>query len=79
MYVPVSYCAQTVNGIFVHVHVYDTFLPTFQVAAWAERKERNIRALLSSLTEILWEGESKWYGVGMHQLVQPEQVNQMYM
>ena len=46
-----------------------------QVAAWAERKERNIRALLSSLTEILWEGETKWYGVGMHQLVQPDQVH----
>ena len=45
-----------------------------QVAAWAERKERNIRALLSSLSEILWEGESKWNGVGMHQLVQPDQV-----
>ena len=45
-----------------------------QVAAWAERKERNIRALLSSLSEILWEGETKWKGVGMHQLVEPDQV-----
>ena len=45
-----------------------------QVAAWAERKERNIRALLSSLSEILWDGETKWKGVGMHQLVEPDQV-----
>ena len=44
------------------------------MAAWADRKERNIRAILSSLHEILWEEESRWQQVGMHQLVQPDQV-----
>lgn len=44
------------------------------MAAWADRKEKNIRAILSSLHEVLWEGESKWEEVGMHQLVQPDQV-----
>ena len=52
----------------------DLYVFTLQVAAWAERKERNIRAILSSLHEILWEGESRWTEVGMHQLVQPDQV-----
>lgn len=46
-----------------------------QVAAWADRKERNIRALISSLHEVLWEGEGKWIEVGMHQLLQPDQVS----
>ena len=49
-------------------------LPCLQVAAWADRKERNIRAIISSFHEILWEGETKWEKVGMHQLVQPDQV-----
>ena len=44
------------------------------MAAWADRKERNIRAIISSLHEILWEGETRWNEVGMHQLVQPDQV-----
>ena len=46
-----------------------------QVRAWAEGKERNIRAILSSLHTILWEGETRWTECGMHQLVQPEQVS----
>ena len=48
-----------------------------QVRQWADGKERNIRALLSSLHTILWEGESKWAEVGMHQLLQPDQVWQV--
>ena len=43
---------------------------------WAEGKERNIRALISSLHTILWEGESRWKECGMHQLVQPDQVSE---
>lgn len=45
-----------------------------QVKAWAKGKEKNIRALISSLHLILWEGETRWSEVGMHQLVQPEEV-----
>ena len=40
-----------------------------QVREWAEGKERNIRALLSSLHTILWRGYC-WTECGMHQLVQ---------
>ena len=46
-----------------------------KVRDWAEGKERNIRALLSSLHTILWEKESRWTECGMHQLVQPDQVS----
>ncbi len=52
---------------------------SLQVSAWADRKERNIRALLSSLHEILWEGETRWTPVGMHKLVQPDQVSPTYV
>ena len=45
-----------------------------QVEVWAEGKEHNIRALISSLHTILWEGETRWERVGMHQLVEADQV-----
>lgn len=48
-----------------------------QVKAWAKGKEKNIRALISSLHLILWEGETRWTEIGMHQLVQPEEVTQL--
>ena len=46
-----------------------------QVADWAEGKEHNIRALLSSLHTILWEREKRWKQVGMHELVEADQVS----
>ena len=49
-----------------------------QVKEWIEGKERNIRALLSSLHTVLWEGEERWKEPGMHQLVTPEQVKKSY-
>eukprot|EP00731_Ephydatia_muelleri_P018322 Em0011g362a len=49
-----------------------------KVRQWADGKERNIRALISSLHTILWEGEGKWTEVGMHQLLQPDQVKKFY-
>ena len=41
---------------------------------WADGKEHNIRALISSLHTILWEGEKRWTEVGMHQLLEADQV-----
>lgn len=46
-----------------------------QVRDWSDGKERNIRALLTSLKTVLWEGEDKWSGVEMHELVQANQVS----
>ncbi|XP_055977480.1 cyclin-G-associated kinase isoform X2 [Sorex fumeus] len=45
---------------------------------WTEGKERNIRALLSTLHTVLWEGESRWTPVGMADLVTPAQVKKQY-
>ncbi|XP_054205576.1 cyclin-G-associated kinase isoform X27 [Homo sapiens] len=45
---------------------------------WIEGKERNIRALLSTLHTVLWDGESRWTPVGMADLVAPEQVKRHY-
>nr|XP_039272755.1 cyclin-G-associated kinase-like [Styela clava] len=48
-----------------------------KILDWVEGKERNVRALLSTLHTVLWEG-TKWKQCGMHQLVQPNDVKKMY-
>ena len=57
-----------------HTHTHTHLHAYTQVEAWAEGKEHNIRALISSLHTILWQGEGRWVEVGMHQLVEPDQV-----
>ncbi|XP_062854110.1 putative tyrosine-protein phosphatase auxilin isoform X2 [Trichomycterus rosablanca] len=49
-----------------------------KILDWIEGKERNIRALLSTMHTVLWEGESRWKPVGMADLVTPEQVKKVY-
>uniref|UniRef100_A0A3P8VGD7 Cyclin-G-associated kinase n=1 Tax=Cynoglossus semilaevis TaxID=244447 RepID=A0A3P8VGD7_CYNSE len=49
-----------------------------QILDWIEGKERNIRALLSTLHMVLWEGETRWRPVGMADLVTPDQVKKFY-
>ncbi|XP_066566837.1 cyclin-G-associated kinase isoform X1 [Amia ocellicauda] len=49
-----------------------------QILDWIEGKERNIRALLSTLHTVLWEGETRWKSVGMADLVTPDQVKKYY-
>ncbi|XP_023650387.2 auxilin isoform X2 [Paramormyrops kingsleyae] len=49
-----------------------------KILDWIEGKERNIRALLSTMHTVLWEGESRWRSVGMADLVTPEQVKKVY-
>lgn len=49
-----------------------------QLLEWTEGKERNIRALLSTLHTALWDGESRWTPVGMADLVTPAQVKKHY-
>ncbi|KAK4294346.1 hypothetical protein Pmani_033019 [Petrolisthes manimaculis] len=48
-----------------------------KVMEWTEGKKKNIRALLCSLHNIIWEG-CKWNECGMHQLVQQNEVKKMY-
>ncbi|XP_056388811.1 putative tyrosine-protein phosphatase auxilin isoform X2 [Hyla sarda] len=49
-----------------------------KILDWIEGKERNIRALLSTMHTVLWAGENKWKPVGMADLVTPEQVKKVY-
>ncbi|KAG8454525.1 hypothetical protein GDO86_000952 [Hymenochirus boettgeri] len=49
-----------------------------KILDWIEGKERNIRALISTLHTVLWEGETKWKPVNMAELVTPEQVKKYY-
>uniref|UniRef100_A0A6I8NFJ2 Auxilin n=1 Tax=Ornithorhynchus anatinus TaxID=9258 RepID=A0A6I8NFJ2_ORNAN len=49
-----------------------------KILEWIEGKERNIRALLSTVHTALWAGETRWKPVGMADLVTPEQVKKVY-
>ncbi|CAI9534866.1 unnamed protein product [Staurois parvus] len=49
-----------------------------KILDWIEGKERNIRALLSTMHTVLWEGETKWKPISMADLVTPEQVKKVY-
>ncbi|XP_046706567.1 putative tyrosine-protein phosphatase auxilin isoform X5 [Silurus meridionalis] len=49
-----------------------------KILDWIEGKERNIRALLSTMHTVLWEGESRWKPINMADLVTPEQVKKVY-
>lgn len=49
-----------------------------QILDWIEGKERNIRALLSTLHTVLWDDEDRWKPVSMAELVTPEQVKKFY-
>jgi len=49
-----------------------------RIAAWRDGKRDNLRALLSSMENVLWEG-SEWKKVGLHELVMTNKVKIIYM
>ncbi|XP_030851434.1 cyclin-G-associated kinase [Strongylocentrotus purpuratus] len=49
-----------------------------KVRDWTQGKENNIRALICSMHQVLWDGEDRWKPVGMHQLVEHNQVKKWY-
>lgn len=49
-----------------------------RVSAWRDGKRENLRALLGSLDQVLWEG-SGWKKAGMHELVVANKVKIVYM
>ncbi|PKS10708.1 hypothetical protein jhhlp_002465 [Lomentospora prolificans] len=49
-----------------------------KMASWRDGKRDNLRALLSSLDQVLWEG-SGWKKVGLHELVMANKVKIIYM
>lgn len=49
-----------------------------KIASWRDGKKDNLRALLASLDNVLWEG-SGWKKVGLHELVVANKVKIVYM
>ncbi|CCF37353.1 UBA domain-containing protein [Colletotrichum higginsianum] len=49
-----------------------------KIAAWRDGKRENLRALIGSLDQVLWEG-SGWKKVGLHELVMANKVKIHYM
>jgi len=49
-----------------------------KIQDWTEGKRNNIRALLSSLGDVLWDGEDRWSRPGMHLMIDPVQVKKIY-
>ncbi|KUI71577.1 UBA domain-containing protein 7 [Cytospora mali] len=49
-----------------------------RIAAWRDGKRENLRALLASLDQVLWEG-SGWKKVGLHEIVMANKVKIIYM
>ncbi|CAI2185206.1 9315_t:CDS:2 [Funneliformis geosporum] len=49
-----------------------------KILQWKGGKETNIRALISSLDIVLWDGVG-WKKIGLHELVTPSQVKVRYM
>jgi hypothetical protein len=49
-----------------------------KIGMWRDGKRDNLRALLGSLQDVMWEG-SGWTKVGMHELVQNNRVKIHYM
>lgn len=49
-----------------------------RIAAWRDGKRDNLRALLSSLDSVLWEG-SGWKKIGLHEIVMANRVKIVYM
>lgn len=69
---------ESLFGLLFQVKVIVWFVAVLQILDWIEGKERNIRALLSTLHTVLWEGENRWKPVGMADLVTPDQVKKYY-
>ncbi|KAF3770735.1 hypothetical protein M406DRAFT_272002 [Cryphonectria parasitica EP155] len=49
-----------------------------RIAGWRDGKRENLRALLASLDQVLWDG-SGWKKVGLHELVMANRVKIVYM
>lgn len=49
-----------------------------QIRDWTQGKERNIRALLGSLHNVLWEGADRWNQPSMGDLLTPDQIKKHY-
>ncbi|CAJ0953021.1 unnamed protein product, partial [Mesorhabditis belari] len=51
---------------------------SIKIRDWTSGKERNIRALLGSLNEVLWDGAAKWEQTSMASLLTANEVKKSY-
>lgn len=49
-----------------------------RIRDWTRGKERNIRALLASLSDVLWDGADKWPQPSMADLLDANQIKKYY-
>ncbi|VDN31444.1 unnamed protein product [Cylicostephanus goldi] len=63
------------NSGFGNVLRHVTFL---KIQDWVNGKEGNIRALLASLSDVLWEGAEQWQHYCMADLLSENQVKKCY-
>ena len=45
---------------------------------WSDGKQKDIRALLCTLDQVLWEGQTRWKGCSMQDLVTADQVRKHF-
>ncbi|XP_033114513.1 putative tyrosine-protein phosphatase auxilin, partial [Anneissia japonica] len=66
---------RSINSMRHETLVEDLGPDKVKIREWIAGKERNIRALICSMHEVLWDGEARWKPVGMHELVTPDKVS----
>ncbi|XP_071954389.1 cyclin-G-associated kinase-like isoform X1 [Antedon mediterranea] len=69
---------RTINSMRKDTLLEDLGPDQVKIREWIAGKERNVRALICSMHDVLWDGEARWKPVGMHQLVTPESVKKFY-
>uniref|UniRef100_A0A8R1HSQ5 J domain-containing protein n=1 Tax=Caenorhabditis japonica TaxID=281687 RepID=A0A8R1HSQ5_CAEJA len=68
-------------GIALYFSIYELgflYMRVKTIRDWTQGKDRNIRALLFSLDNVLWEGAGRWTKPGISDLLTPDQVKKYY-
>jgi hypothetical protein len=68
---------QTIAEMVRKEEVKETDPEVLLIRDWTKGKERNIRALLGTLHEVVWEG-NKWNKLSMGELLTPAQIKKHY-
>jgi hypothetical protein len=50
----------------------------YKIWLWTKGKEGNIRTLLSSMQDVLWENENRWKSITLADMLEPNQVKKQY-
>merc|ERR1712071_151283 len=50
----------------------------YKIWLWTDGKEKNIRTLLSSMQDVLWENENRWKNITLADMLEPNQVKKQF-